>query len=113
MKWLRRIKLGAEPFMTRWETSKYTDPLPGGKVRHVQLRDGREVDHHVARRIPKRSTGRAGGRSRGLAWSGRGRITRVDVSTDGGTVVGRSRAAHAAHAQGARALSVHVEVERR
>ncbi len=49
VKWLRRLKLGTEPFMTRWETSKYTDPLPGGKVRHVQLRDGREVDHHVAR----------------------------------------------------------------
>ncbi|HTE46389.1 MAG TPA: molybdopterin-dependent oxidoreductase, partial [Gemmatimonadaceae bacterium] len=33
VKWLRRIKLGLEPFMTRWETSKYTDPLPGGIVR--------------------------------------------------------------------------------
>ena len=33
VKWLRRIKLAAEPFMTRWETAKYTDPLPGDKVR--------------------------------------------------------------------------------
>ena len=33
VKWLRRLKLGTEPFMTRWETSKYTDPLPGGKAR--------------------------------------------------------------------------------
>ena len=28
VKWLRRLKLGTEPFMTRWETSKYTDPRP-------------------------------------------------------------------------------------
>ena len=49
----------------------------------VQLRDGREVDHHVAR-VSRALSGAAGGRLRGLAWSGRGRITRVDVSTDGG-----------------------------
>ena len=33
VKWLRRLKFATEPFMTRWETSKYTDPLPGGKAR--------------------------------------------------------------------------------
>lgn len=27
VKWLRRIELAGEPFMTREETSKYTDPL--------------------------------------------------------------------------------------
>ena len=30
VKWLRRIELGDQPFMTREETSKYTDPLPDG-----------------------------------------------------------------------------------
>ena len=42
VKWLRRIELADRPFMTREETSKYTDPLPDGTARHVQLRDGRK-----------------------------------------------------------------------
>ena len=33
IKWLRRIKAGTEPFMTREETSKYTDMLPDGTSR--------------------------------------------------------------------------------
>ncbi len=62
VKWLRRIKLGTEPFMTRWETSKYTDPLPGGKVAAVQLRDGRQVDHHESRVSRAHCRRRGGGR---------------------------------------------------
>ena len=33
IKWLRRLELGTRPWMTRWETSKYTDPMPGGTGR--------------------------------------------------------------------------------
>ncbi len=33
IKWLRRIKLGTEPFETREETSKYTDLMPDGSAR--------------------------------------------------------------------------------
>ena len=33
VKWLRRLELSDRPFMTREETSKYTDPLPGEKAR--------------------------------------------------------------------------------
>ena len=33
IKWLRRLKLGDQPFETREETSKYTDLMPGGKAR--------------------------------------------------------------------------------
>ena len=32
VKWLRRIELADQPFMTREETSKYTDPLDGGNT---------------------------------------------------------------------------------
>jgi sulfane dehydrogenase subunit SoxC len=32
VKWLRRLELGTRPWMTRWETSKYTDP-EGGTAR--------------------------------------------------------------------------------
>ncbi|WP_164178843.1 molybdopterin-dependent oxidoreductase, partial [Stenotrophomonas maltophilia] len=30
VKWLRRIKVGDQPFQTREETSKYTDLMPDG-----------------------------------------------------------------------------------
>jgi sulfane dehydrogenase subunit SoxC len=84
VKWLRRIKLGTEPFMTRWETSKYTDPLPGDKVRQFSFEmDAKSIITSPA--YPERLTTPGWWAIRGLAWSGRGRITRVDVSADGGT----------------------------
>ena len=83
VKWLRRIKLGAEPFMTRWETSKYTDPLPANKARMFSFEmDAKSIITSPA--YPERLSGPGWWPIRGLAWSGRGRITRVDVSTDGG-----------------------------
>ena len=69
--------------MTRWETSKYTDPLPGGKVRMFSFEmDAKSIITSPA--YPERLTGPGWWAVRGLAWSGRGRITRVDVSIDGG-----------------------------
>ncbi len=83
VKWLRRIKLASDPFMTRWETSKYTDPLPGGTVRWMSFEmDAKSIITSPA--YPERLTQRGWWPITGLAWSGRGRITRVDVSTDGG-----------------------------
>ncbi|MGH7618860.1 MAG: sulfite dehydrogenase [Gemmatimonadaceae bacterium] len=83
VKWLRRIKLATEPFMTRWETSKYTDPLPGGTVRQFSFEmDAKSLITSPA--YPERLSGPGWWAIRGLAWSGRGRVTRVDVSTDGG-----------------------------
>ena len=37
VKWLRRLKLGSAPFMTRWETAKYTDLLSDGKAYQFTL----------------------------------------------------------------------------
>ncbi len=37
VKWLRRIKVGDQPWHTREETSKYTDLLPNGKARRFTL----------------------------------------------------------------------------
>jgi sulfane dehydrogenase subunit SoxC len=83
VKWLRRIKLGEAPFMTLWETAKYSDPLPGGKIRQFSLEmDAKSVITTPA--YPERLSGPGWWPIRGLAWSGRGRIRRVDVSTDGG-----------------------------
>lgn len=82
IKWLRRLKLGRAPFMTREETSQYTDLMPDGTARQfTMVMDAKSV-------ITSPSGGqrvRAGFLEiRGLAWSGRGRITLVEVSTDGG-----------------------------
>jgi sulfane dehydrogenase subunit SoxC len=82
IKWLRRLELGTRPWMTREETSKYTDPLKDGTARQFSF----EVDAKsiiTAPVYPDRIT--KGWRPiSGLAWSGRGKVTRVEVSTDGG-----------------------------
>ena len=82
IKWLRRLELGTQPWYTRWETSKYTDPLPNGTARRFSFEvDAKSIitaPAHPARLTPGWVP------VTGLAWSGRGRITRVEVSTDGG-----------------------------
>ena len=83
VKWLRRLEVNARPTMTRQETSRYTDPLPGGKSRLFSfVMDVKSLITAPAH--PTRLSGAGWWPVTGLAWSGRGRITRVDVSTDGG-----------------------------
>ena len=82
VKWLRRLELGSAPWMTRWETSKYTDPLPGNVARRFSF----EQDVKSIITTPAHPEVLAPGPRiiAGFAWSGRGRITRVEVSTDRG-----------------------------
>lgn len=83
VKWLRRIELAAEPFMTRWETSKYTDPILGEKARIFSFdMDAKSVITSPS--YPQRIPGPGWWPVSGVAWSGHGRISRVEVSTDGG-----------------------------
>jgi len=83
VKWLRRLKLGDQPFQTREETSKYTGLLPDGTAR--QFNFVMEVKSVITRPSPGRGLGQPGFHEvAGLAWSGRGRITRVEVSADEG-----------------------------
>lgn len=83
VKWIRRIELADQPFMTREETSKYTDPLPDGTSRMFSfVMDAKSIITEPA--FPDRLEGHGWREIRGLAWSGRGRIMRVDVSIDGG-----------------------------
>ena len=83
IKWLRRLQLVDRPYMTREETSKYTDLMPNGEARQFTFAmDAKSV-------ITRPSGGQrldAPGfyQISGLAWSGRGRVRRVEVSTDGG-----------------------------
>jgi sulfane dehydrogenase subunit SoxC len=83
VKWLRRLKVGHAPFYTREETSKYTDLLANGQARMFTfVMEAKSV-------ITQPSGGmqilaRGDRAISGLAWSGRGAIRRVEVSTDGG-----------------------------
>jgi sulfane dehydrogenase subunit SoxC len=83
VKWLHRIQVGDQPFMTKDETSKYTDLLADGTARMFTF----EMDAKSVITRPSGGHKLAGPgfyEISGLAWSGRGRIERVEVSTDGG-----------------------------
>jgi sulfane dehydrogenase subunit SoxC len=83
IKWLRRLKAGDQPFQTREETSKYTDLMPDGTAR--QFTFVMEAKSVITRPGGGQQLREPGFHEiRGLAWSGRGRIRRVDVSTDSG-----------------------------
>jgi sulfane dehydrogenase subunit SoxC len=83
VKWLRRIKVGDEPWFTREETSKYTDLLETGKARQFTwVMDAKSVITSPSPQVPK--VGKGFTVVSGLAWSGRGTVKRVDVSLDGG-----------------------------
>ena len=83
VKWLRRLELTAEPAMTRNETAKYTELLPSGKARMFTfVMDAKSV---ITSPSPgQKMRGPEVYEIRGLAWSGRGRIAKVEVSADGG-----------------------------
>jgi sulfane dehydrogenase subunit SoxC len=82
VKWLRRIELSDRPFQTREETSKYTDVMPNRKVRQFSfIMEAKSIITFPA--YPKRLTP-GWWEITGIAWSGNGRIERVDISTDGG-----------------------------
>ena len=83
VKWIRRIEVSDEPFMTREETSKYTDPLANCTARLFSfVMDAKSTITFPA--YPFALPGKGWWEIKGLAWSGRGHITRVDISTDGG-----------------------------
>lgn len=83
IKWLRRLKVGDQPFQTREETSKYTDSMPDGTAR--QFTFGMDAKSVITYPAPDHKLKGAGFYEiSGLAWTGNGRIKRVDVSIDGG-----------------------------
>jgi sulfane dehydrogenase subunit SoxC len=83
VKWLRRIKVGDEPWAAKDEALHYVDLMPDGTQRqYSSIQECKSV-----------ITTPSGGQTlldkgfqnvTGLAWSGRGRVKRVDVSFDGG-----------------------------
>jgi sulfane dehydrogenase subunit SoxC len=84
VKWLRRVEVGDQPWHHREETSKYTDLLANGKARRFTwTMDVKSVITSPSPQAPI-THGRGLTVLTGLAWSGSGKIKRVDVSTDGG-----------------------------
>lgn len=83
VKWLRRIKVGDQPWATKDEAVHYIDAMPDGSYRqYTSIQECKSV-----------ITTPSGGQRlldkgfyniTGLAWSGRGKVKRVDVSVDGG-----------------------------
>ena len=84
VKWIRRMEIGDKPWHTREETSKYTDLMENGKARRFTWEmDCKSVITNPSPQAPiKHKKGHT--ILTGLAWSGRGRVQRVDVTTDGG-----------------------------
>ncbi len=83
VKWLRRLEVGDAPWGTKDESLHYVDLMPDGL--HRQYTGVQECKSVI--------TTPSGGQVlldkgfhnvTGLAWSGRGRVKRVDVSIDGG-----------------------------
>ena len=84
VKWLRRIEIMDGPVESREETSKYTDVLADGTARKFTwVMDAKSVITAPSPQSPI-THGHGPLVITGLAWSGHGQITRVDVSTDGG-----------------------------
>jgi sulfane dehydrogenase subunit SoxC len=84
VKWLRQLRLMDSPAMTRDETAQYTELQPDGKARQFSFVMG------VKSLITSPSLGMVLPDNpgiyqiSGLAWSGHGKIVRVEVSVDGG-----------------------------
>ena len=83
VKWLRRLKLGAAPFETREETSKYTMVMPDHTIRQFNfVMEAKSVITFPSSGHRLAAPGFC--EISGLAWSGAGKVVRVEVSTDDG-----------------------------
>ena len=84
VKWLRRLKLGDRALRDPRGDVEIHRPDAGRHGAAVHLHDGGEVGDHPALGRPAPHRRRGFHEISGLAWSGRGKIRAVDVSTDGG-----------------------------
>ena len=83
VKWLHSLKLTDQAYMARDETAKYSDLMPDGKARIFTYRmEAKSVITFPSggQKLP----GAGMYELTGLAWSGSGRIERVEITTDGG-----------------------------
>ena len=111
VKWLRRIKVVDGPIMAQNETMAYTILLPSGKA--WQFFYPQEVKSFISHPSPGMSLKGPGFHEiSGLSWSGNGRISKVEVSADGGESWASRSPADAGVEQGADPLPHAVELGR-
>ena len=90
VKWLRRLEVGDAPWHTREEVLHYVDLMPDGV--HRQFSSIQECKSVITTPSGgQKLLGRGHYNVSGLAWSGRGRVKRVDLSFDGGRNWKRAR----------------------
>jgi sulfane dehydrogenase subunit SoxC len=83
VKWLRRIEVGDKPYATKDEAVHYMDAMPDGTYRqYTSVQECKSVITSPSAGQSLLDTGFYN--ITGLAWSGRGKVKRVDVSVDGG-----------------------------
>ncbi len=83
VKWLRRIEVGDQPYATKDEAIHYMDAMPDGSYRqYTSIQECKSVITTPSAGQRLLDTGFYN--ITGLAWSGRGKVKRVDVSVDGG-----------------------------
>ena len=83
VKYLRRIEVGDKPYGAKDETLHYVDLMPDGM--HRQYGGLQEVKSVITSPSGGQVVLQQGFHSiTGLAWSGRGKVKKVDVSIDGG-----------------------------
>ncbi len=83
IKWVRRLQVTDRPVHSREETSKYTDLQPDGKAREfTYVMEAKSII--TAPSGGQKMPGKGFCEISGIAWSGKGKITRVDVSVDDG-----------------------------
>ena len=89
-KWLRRLTVTDRPYMTRIEAADHPSLMPDGKSRRfLFVMEAKSVITFPSggQKLP----GPGFYEVTGLAWSGRGQVRRVEVSTDGGKGVAPGR----------------------
>jgi sulfane dehydrogenase subunit SoxC len=85
IKWLRRLELVDQPYMTRDEAAFYTDLMPDGKAKRFSFE--MQVKSVITRPAGEQQLDGPGFYDiTGFAWSGRGVVKRVEVSTDDGRI---------------------------
>ncbi len=93
IKWLRRIEVTEIAVESREETSKYTDTMEDGTSRKWTWEmDAKSIVTSPSPQMPIKH-GHGPLVITGLAWSGRGAITGVDVTIDGGKTWTKARLA--------------------
>ncbi|MBZ5700087.1 MAG: sulfite dehydrogenase [Acidobacteriia bacterium] len=83
VKYVRSIKLVDKPYYFQIETMNYTDLHPDGKAKWYETQVGPK-SLITFPSDPHKLPGRGFYEISGIAWAGRGKISRVEVSTDGG-----------------------------